>query len=55
VDLVQKEDEGLKALSQRVDRCEQSEEAQKTALQEHGVVIEREGREITVLKKALKN
>lgn len=52
-DLVQKEDESLNLLSQRVEHCEQSEGAQKTALQEHGVVIEREGKEITELKKAL--
>jgi hypothetical protein len=53
VDLIQKEDDNLKSLSQRVDRCDELGGAHKAALQEYGVVIEREGKEIVELRRAV--
>ncbi len=53
VDLVQKEDETVKTLSQRVDRCEQITGVQKSGLEEQGRAIEREGKEIAELRKGL--
>jgi len=53
VDLVQKEEESLNGLAQRVDRCEQFGGAHKAALQEHAIVLDREGKEIADLRKAV--
>lgn len=55
VDLVQKESETVKTLSQRVDRCEQIAGAQKPVIEEHGRAVEREGKEIAELRKGLQD
>jgi chromosome segregation ATPase len=53
VDLLQKRDEIVKNLSQRVDSCEKLAGVQKAAVEEQGRTVEREGKDISDLRKAL--
>ena len=55
VDLLQKEDENLNSLSQRVDGSEKIADAHKTALEEQKRVVEREGKDIAEIRKVLQD
>jgi chromosome segregation ATPase len=53
VDLLQKADDTVNSLAQRVDGCEKIADAHKTALEEQRRAVEREGKDIAEIRKVL--